>query len=149
MHVIRTNIEIAPSADPKNNSLHRAQTVWDNVSRSVFIFDDALPYPSNKSSDYPCIVRVHVSRDVAFAPPGRATWQAVVNLTQANVRGSGLATGLQLPSGKLILAQRQGCNTDKLKGGDHSLISEDHGQVMIMLVLLLVLLLVLMLVLVR
>ena len=36
------------SADPKHNSLHRAQTVFNAKTGAVFLFDDALPYPTTK-----------------------------------------------------------------------------------------------------
>jgi hypothetical protein len=36
------------SADPEHNSLHRAQTVFDAKTDAVFLFDDALPYPTTK-----------------------------------------------------------------------------------------------------
>jgi hypothetical protein len=36
------------SADPKHNSLHRAQTIFDAKTGAIFLFDDALPYPTTK-----------------------------------------------------------------------------------------------------
>jgi hypothetical protein len=54
------------AADPLHNSLHRAQTVFDVQSRAVFLFDDALPYPTTKPNDTNggCIVRVWRSPDL-------------------------------------------------------------------------------------
>jgi hypothetical protein len=54
------------AADPLHNSLHRAQTVFDVQSRAVFLFDDALPYPTTKHNDTNggCIVRVWRSPDL-------------------------------------------------------------------------------------
>ena len=43
------------SADPLHNSLHRAQTIFDSTTGAVFIFDDALAYPTTKHNDsHPC-----------------------------------------------------------------------------------------------
>ena len=68
--------------DPAHNSLHRAQTVWDEKSRAVFLFDDALSYPTTKhnTTNGGCIVRVWRSLDLG------AHWTSVENLTSAGSR---------------------------------------------------------------
>lgn len=109
--------------DPAHNSLHRAQTVWDAKSQTVFLFDDALPYPTTKhnTTNGGCIVRVWKSLDLG------KHWTSVENLTSAGDRGSGLATGIQLSSGKLLVGQRAGCNSHKSSAGAHALWSVDGG----------------------
>jgi sialidase-1 len=112
------------AADPLHNSLHRAQTVWDSSSNAVFLFDDALPYPTTKHNETNggCIVRIWKSSDLG------QHWTSVQNMTSDSGKGSGLATGIQLPSGKLVVSQRAGCNSHKSDAGAHALWSVDGGR---------------------
>ena len=112
------------SADPLHNSLHRAQTVFDAASRSVFLFDDALPYPTTKHNMTNGGCRVEIWKTTNLGE----SWHSVQNLSATDNKGSGLATGIQLPSGKLVLSQRAGCNSHKSNAGAHALWSTDGGS---------------------
>jgi sialidase-1 len=108
------------AADADLTTQHRAQTVYDNKTGSIFLFDDARPIDSPGI----CAVTIWRSDDLG------ARWVLVTNLTD-NKRntGSGLATGIQLPSGRLVLAQRAGCNGNSMGTlGAHALWSDDHGE---------------------
>jgi sialidase-1 len=109
------------AADPKFNTQHRAQTVYDQDTGAIFLFDDAR---STKSSGGICAVQIWRTDDLG------GSWTLVTNLTDSakNTTGSGLATGIQLPSGKLVVCQRAGCNGNSAGDqGVHALWSVDHG----------------------
>ena len=110
------------SADPLHNSLHRAQTIFDSTTGAVFIFDDALAYPTTKhNNSHPCTISIWRTDDLG------KHWRSVRNMSEPGYTGSGLATGVQLPSGKLVLAARAGCNSHKSDAGAHALWSDDNG----------------------
>ena len=98
------------AADTGMSTQHRAQTVYDRHTDSIFLFDDARGIGSTQV----CAVQVWRSVDrgapasLCFAHVSRSalglTWQLAANLTDVSRNtGSGLATGIQLPSGKLTI----------------------------------------------
>lgn len=108
------------AADLDFSFQHRAQTVYDKSTGAIFLFDDARTVGSKKK----CIIQIWKTLDLGIS------WHSVVNLTdiEKNVTGSGLATGIQLPNGKMIVCHRAGCNGNNAGGlGAHALWSEDHG----------------------
>lgn len=111
--------KVAFSADPKHNRLHRAQTVHDAATDAIFLFDTPHPYPQKEPKI--CKIRIWRSDDA-----GRS-WNAVATLTDPSQTGSGVASGIQLQGGKLVVVQRKGCNGHAGGGGAHALWSDDHG----------------------
>eukprot|EP00937_MAST-01D_sp_MAST-1D-sp2_P004129 g4129.t1 len=107
------------SADPAHDHLGRAQTAYDARSGAVFLFDDPNQYPTVK--DAVCSVHIWRSDDEG------KSWHSVRNTTAPAELGSGLAAGVQLPNGRMVLAQRNGCNAHKADGA-HALFSDDHGE---------------------
>jgi len=98
---------------------HRASTLYDTTTGTIFLFDDARPIGSSDT----CEVQIWRTEDLG------ETWASVQNLTDdaANLTGSALATGIRLPSGKLLICMRAGCNGRESPNGDHALWSEDGG----------------------
>lgn len=112
---------ILPFAANEDFSMqHRASTVYDESTGSIFLFDDARKIGSSNQ----CQVQVWRTDDLGIS------WASAVNLTDqaSNTTGSALATGIQLPNGKLMICMRSGCNGHPNRPkGDVALWSEDHG----------------------
>ena len=138
---------LAFSADPERNRLHRAQTVYDVKTGTIFLFDNDVPTPSEEehrdlldggvnASVANCSVHIWRSDDDGVS------WRTVVNTTASSQMGAGLATGIQLPNGRLVVPHK-GCNyptggqwdaptsdspaSSPAFVGAHSLWSDDHG----------------------
>ena len=106
------------AVDAALDTQHRAQTVRDATTDTVFLFDDARPVGSSGA----CAVQVWATRDLGNS------WDLITNLTEANETGSGLATGIQLPTRRLVTCLRVGCNGNASGNANpHAMISDDGG----------------------
>ena len=130
-----TTLEFA--ADPLHNSLHRAQTVYDATTGAIFLFDNPHPVKEDGEELQTEKTEKEATRRSAADPPDCSihiwrsddegvSWRSVANTTDPSQTGSGLTVGVQLPSGKLVVPHRNGCNAHSANGA-HALWSNDHG----------------------
>ena len=106
--------------DEQRPRLHRAQTLHDPRSDAIYLFDD----PNELPNVAPAVCEVFIWKST----DGGTTWRLLEHTsTMANASGSGLGSGIVLPSGRLLVGQRNGCNAHEAFGA-HALWSDDGGD---------------------
>jgi sialidase-1 len=93
--------------------------VYDPSTGAIFLFDDPNAIGEKNAT---CSIHIWRSDDLGD------TWALVEETARLGARaeGSGLANGVVLPSGRIVVAHRNGCNAHKADGA-HALWSDDHG----------------------